>query len=113
MKKSKIHSATITGLELYYEGSITIDKIILDKANILPNEQVQIVNLNNGKRLISYTIAGESNSGVIELNGPAARLGAIGDKIIIISYGNYNEDEVKNLKPKVILLNNDNCIISE
>ena len=76
MKKSKIHTATITGLELYYEGSITIDQELLDQANILPGEQVQIVNLNNGERFVSYTISGERNSGAIELNGPAARLAA-------------------------------------
>lgn len=112
MKKSKIHSATITGLELYYEGSITIDKDILDAADILPNEQVQIVNLNNGARLISYAISGEKSSGIIELNGPAARLGAVGDKIIIISYGQFEENEISGLNSKVVLLNNNNEIIS-
>ncbi len=112
MKKSKIHSATITGLELYYEGSITIDINILEAADILPNEQVQVVNLNNGERFITYTISGERASGVIELNGPAARLASLGDKIIIISYGEYDESEVKNLKSKVVILDKNNNFIS-
>ncbi|NNJ70299.1 MAG: aspartate 1-decarboxylase, partial [Kiritimatiellales bacterium] len=79
MKKSKIHTATITGLELYYEGSITIDRDLMDLADMLPGEQVQVVNLNNGERFVTYTISGERGSGVIELNGPAARLAATGD----------------------------------
>lgn len=108
MKKSKIHTATITGLELYYEGSITIDTNLLDQANILPNEQVQVVNLNNGNRLITYTIAGERDSGVIELNGPAARMAAVGDKVIIISYGNYDNDEAKTLEPTIVFLDKNN-----
>jgi aspartate 1-decarboxylase len=108
MKKSKIHTATITGLELYYEGSVTIDRDLLDLADMLPGEQVQVVNLNNGERLITYTIAGERATGVIELNGPAARLAAIGDKVIIISYGNYDDAEAKTLKPIVVFLDENN-----
>ena len=109
MKKSKIHTATITGLELYYEGSVTIDQELLDQANILPGEQVQIVNLNNGERFVSYTISGERNSGVIELNGPAARLAAIGDRIIIISYGIIDDQEAASFQPSVLFLNDQNC----
>ncbi len=108
MKKSKIHTATITGLELYYEGSITIDTDLLDAADILPGEQVQVVNLNNGNRLVTYTIPGERGSNVIELNGPAARTAAIGDKVIIISYGNYDEAEAKILKPIVVFVDENN-----
>ena len=108
MKKSKIHTATITGLELYYEGSITIDSDLLDMADMLPGEQVQVVNLNNGERFITYTISGERGSGVIELNGPAARLAAIGDKVIIISYGNYDHAEAKALKPIVVFVDEKN-----
>jgi len=108
MKKSKIHTATITGLELYYEGSITIDRDLLDLADMLPGEQVQVVNLNNGERFITYTISGERGSGVIELNGPAARLAAIGDKVIIISYGNYDNTEAKTLKPIVVFVDENN-----
>ncbi len=111
MKKSKIHTATITGLELYYEGSITIDSDLLDMADMLPGEQVQVVNLNNGERFITYTISGERGSGVIELNGPAARLAAIGDKVIIISYGNYDNVEAKVLKPIVVFVDENNCAV--
>lgn len=108
MKKSKMHTATITGLELYYEGSITIDADLLEQADILPGEQVQVVNLNNGQRFVTYTISGERNSGVMELNGPAARLAAVGDKIIVISYGNYDEEEAKVLNPIVLFLDENN-----
>ncbi len=108
MKKSKIHTATITGLELYYEGSITIDTDLLDMADMLPGEQVQVVNLNNGNRLVTYTIPGERGSGAIELNGPAARLAAVGDKVIIISYGNYDDAEAKRLEPIVVFVDENN-----
>jgi aspartate 1-decarboxylase len=108
MKKSKIHTATITGLELYYEGSVTIDRDLMDAADMLPGEQVQIVNLNNGERFVTYTISGERGSGVIELNGPAARLAAVGDKIIIISYGNYENEEAKALEPIVVFVDDQN-----
>jgi aspartate 1-decarboxylase len=108
MKKSKIHTATITGLELYYEGSITIDRDLMDAADMLPGEQVQVVNLNNGERFVTYTITGERGSGVIELNGPAARLAAKGDKVIIISYGNYEDQEAKALEPIVVFVDDQN-----
>lgn len=108
MKKSKMHAATITGLELYYEGSITIDRDLLEQADMLPGEQVQIVNLNNGERFVTYTIAGERGSGAIELNGPAARLAVIGDKVIIISYGQYDDAEAKALEPIVVFLDQNN-----
>ena len=108
MKKSKIHTATITGLELYYEGSITIDSDLLDLADMLPGEQVQVVNLNNGQRFVTYTIPGERGSGTIELNGPAARLAAVGDQVIIISYGNYDDAEARALKPIVVFLDENN-----
>jgi len=113
MKKSKIHTATITGLELYYEGSITIDRDLMDAADMLPGEQVQIVNLNNGGRFVTYTITGERGTGVIELNGPAARLAAVGDKIIIISYGNYDDMEAKALKPIVVFVDGENRIVQK
>jgi aspartate 1-decarboxylase len=108
MKKSKIHTATITGLELYYEGSVTIDRELLEMADMLPGEQVQIVNLNNGQRFITYTISGEPGSGVIELNGPAAHLAAVGDRVIIISYGNYDDDEARSLEPIVVFVDENN-----
>jgi aspartate 1-decarboxylase len=108
MKKSKIHTASITGLELYYEGSVTIDRDLLDLADMLPGEQVQIVNLNNGQRFVTYTISGERGSGVVELNGPAARLAAVGDKVIIISYGHYDDEEARALEPVVVFVDGNN-----
>lgn len=113
MKKSKIHTATITGLELYYEGSVTIDRDLLEKADMLPGEQVQIVNLNNGQRFVTYTIAGERQSGAIELNGPAARLAAKGDKVIIISYGNYSDEEARALEPIVVFVDENNRMVDK
>lgn len=113
MKKSKIHTATITGLELYYEGSITIDRDLMDLADMLPGEQVQVVNLNNGQRFVTYTISGERGSGVIELNGPAARLATVGDQIIIISYGHYSDEEAKTLKPIVVFVDENNRPIAK
>ncbi len=108
MKKSKIHTAVITGLELYYEGSVTIDIDLLERADILPGEQVQVVNLNNGERFVSYAIAGQRESGAVELNGPAARRAAIGDRVIIISYGYFGEDEAIVFKPKTLFLDPNN-----
>lgn len=110
MCKSKIQRPVITKAELYYEGSITIDKVLLDAANILPYEKVQVVNVNNGSRLETYTIEGEPNSGVICLNGPAARLGYPGDEIVIISYAQMNDEEIKDYKPLVVIVDNENKI---
>jgi len=110
MFKSKIHRATVTEAELFYEGSITIDKDLLDAANILPYEKVQVVNLNNGSRLETYTLEGEKGNGIICLNGPAARLGCVGDEVIIITYATMSEEEVKNYKPKVVLVDKQNKI---
>ena len=110
MFRSKIHRATVTMAELYYEGSITIDKKLLKEADILPYEKVQIVNLNNGTRLETYTLEGPADSGMICLNGPAARLGTIGDEIIIITYSQMTEEEAKKHKPKVVLVNKENKV---
>jgi len=111
MFRSKIHRATVTMAELYYEGSITVDKILLDAADILPGEKVQVVNLSTGSRLETYIIEGAAESGIICLNGPAARLGAVGDEVIIIAYSQMNEEEVKNYKPKTVLVDKLNKII--
>jgi aspartate 1-decarboxylase len=96
--------------ELYYEGSITIDKKLLETADILPYEKVQVVNLNNGSRLDTYTLEGPPGSGMICLNGPAARLGIIGDEIIIIAYSQMSEEEARNHKPKVVLVDKNNKV---
>ena len=94
MFKSKIHRATVTEANLNYVGSITIDKSLIDATGILPGERVQIVNNNNGARLETYVIEGAADSGIICLNGAAARLATPGDEIIIISYGKYEEKEL-------------------
>ena len=100
--KSKIHRVKITQAELHYVGSITIDPDLMDAANLLPNEKVQIVNINNGERLETYVITGERGTGDICLNGPAARKAQVGDIIIIISYCSLTPDEAQNHDPIVI-----------
>src|SRR5882724_9203688 len=89
--KSKIHRATVTQAELYYEGSLTLDRDLMRAADMLPYEQVAIVNVNNGERFETYLIEGPAGSGVVCLNGPAARKGAVGDEIVIISYGLFED----------------------
>ena len=106
--KSKLHHANVTHSELEYEGSCAIDGALLEAANISEYEQIQIYNLNNGERLVTYTISGERGTGVIELNGPAARLAAVGDKVIIISYGHYDDAEAKTLEPIVVFVDENN-----
>jgi aspartate 1-decarboxylase len=100
--KSKIHQVTVTQANLHYVGSITIDEDLMDAANIIANEKVQIVNINNGERLETYVIKGERGSGEICLNGPAARRVAVGDVVIIISYASIEFEEAKGFKPTVI-----------
>src|SRR6476619_2493235 len=96
--KSKIHRATITEADLNYIGSITIDEVLMDAANIIENEKVQVVNINNGERLETYVIKGRRGSGIVCLNGPAARKAAVGDIVIIISYAAMDFEEAKTFK---------------
>ena len=110
MFKSKIHRATVTGADLNYMGSITIDAELLEKADILPYEKVQVVNNNNGARLETYTILGERGSGEICLNGAAARLVQPGDHVIIISYAEYNREDLQQYEPRVIFVDDKNRI---
>lgn len=110
MKKSKIHRATVTDANLNYEGSITIDRDLLEAADILIGEQVQIVNINNGSRAETYTIEGERGSGTICMNGAIARLTQPGDVIIIISYGDYSDEELDNFKSVSVMVDDDNKI---
>lgn len=100
--KSKIHRVTVTEADLQYVGSITIDEDLMDAANLIPNEKVQVVNINNGERLETYVIKGERGTGEICMNGPAARKVAIGDIIIIISYASMDFEEAKSFEPKII-----------
>lgn len=102
MLKSKIHRATLTGTELNYEGSIAIDQNLLELADILPGEQVHVLNVNTGDRLITYAILAPADSGTVLLNGPAARLGIAGDPVIVISYCDVDDAEARRHKPKVI-----------
>jgi aspartate 1-decarboxylase len=108
MLKSKIHRATLTGTELNYEGSITVDQDLLDEADILPYEQVQVLNLNSGARLITYAISAPRGSGTVLLNGPAARLGMPGDLVIILTYCDVSDEEAPAVKPKVVLVDGKN-----
>ena len=110
MMKSKIHRATVTEANLNYVGSITIDRDLMDAADILENEKVQIVNNNNGARFETYVIEGERGSGVICVNGAAARLVQPGDIVIIISYAMFEDEEAKHHKPKVVMVDNKNKI---
>ncbi len=110
MLYSKIHRATVTDANLNYVGSITIDQDILDEANLLVGQKVDIVNINNGERFSTYIIAGERGKKEFCLNGAAARKVAIGDKIIIIAYTELTPQEAKTFKPKIVILDDDNSI---
>jgi aspartate 1-decarboxylase len=100
--KSKIHRAVVTEANLHYVGSITIDEDLMEAANILENEKVQVVNINNGERLDTYVIRGKRGSGVCCLNGPAARKVAVGDIVIIIAYATMEFEEAKTFKPSIV-----------
>ncbi len=110
MLRSKIHRAVVTDANLDYEGSITIDSKLLLQAEMVEYEQVQVVNLNNGARFETYIISGEAGSGEIKLNGAAARLAHPGDRIIIMAYSLIKEQDCKNWKPKVLLLDLENRV---
>ena len=108
--KSKIHRATVTEADLNYEGSITIDADLMDAADILPHEQVQILNVNNGERFDTYAIRGPRASGVICLNGPAARLAHVGDTVIILTYAEMEREELLRHVPTVVFVDEKNRI---
>jgi len=113
MCKSKIHRGVLTGADLHYEGSLTLDSALMEAADILPFEKVQVVNVNNGSRLETYVIEGERNSGTIQLNGAAARLGAAGDHVIVISYADYEMSELERFVPKIVFVDEKNRIVRE
>ena len=100
--KSKVHRAIITEANLNYVGSLTLDEDLMDAANIIENEKVQVVNVNNGSRLETYIIKGKRGSGTVCLNGPAARKGAVGDIVVIISYATMGFEEAKSFKPSLV-----------
>lgn len=108
---AKIHNCTLTEANLNYIGSISIDQTLLDRAGILPYEQVQVVNVTNGERLITYAIPAIANSGAIELNGAAARLAIKGDRLIIMSYGQLTPEEIKSFSPTVVIVDDKNKLL--
>ncbi|MCP4652499.1 MAG: aspartate 1-decarboxylase [Candidatus Omnitrophica bacterium] len=110
MLKSKLSYATIIDAHLYYKGSITIDENLMEAADLREHEKVSVLNLNNGARLKTYVIKGKRNSGMICLNGPAARLGCKGDKVIVLSYGLYNEEELKSFKTTFVEVDEKNNV---
>lgn len=110
MMKSKLHRATITQADLHYVGSLTLDRDLMDAADLLPNEKVQVVDIDNGARLETYVIPGARGSGVVCANGAAARLVHEGDKVIIISYADMDDAEARSFVPSVVLLGEDNRI---
>ncbi|MFY9712440.1 MAG: aspartate 1-decarboxylase [Microbacterium sp.] len=111
MLKSKIHRATVTGSDLDYVGSITIDPDLLEAADILPHEQVHVVDVNNGARFVTYTLVGERGSGVIQVNGAAARLVHTGDTVIVISYADYSREDLEEYEPAVVHVDRANRIV--
>jgi len=112
MLKSKIHRATITGSDLHYVGSITVDRELLQAADLREHELVHILDIDNGARFETYTIAGEPGSGEMRVNGAAARLVHTGDTVIVVSYAGYDEDELERYEPTVVHVNAGNAIVS-
>lgn len=108
--KSKIHRATVTDADLAYEGSITLDPVLMEAADLLPYEQVHVVDIDNGARFETYVIEGERGSGDVVLNGAAARLVQPGDKVIIMSYASYDEAELAGFEPRVVFVDGENRI---
>jgi aspartate 1-decarboxylase len=111
MLKSKIHRATVTDCDLHYAGSITIDPELMTAADLLPNELVHVLDIDNGERLETYVIEGTPGSGEVQLNGAAARLVHRGDRVIVIAYGIYSEDELEDHQPRVVHVDADNRIL--
>ena len=108
MLKAKIHRATITQTDLHYEGSITIDEALLEASGILPYEQVDILNINNGNRFTTYAIKGERDSGIIGINGAAARLAQTGDLVIICAFAQFTQEEASQYNPTIVFVNEQN-----
>lgn len=106
--KSKIHRATLTGTDLEYEGSISLDRDLMEAADLLPSERVQVLNLSTGERLETYVIPAPAGSGEVRLNGPAARTGVTGDRVIVVSYGEFEEDEARGHEPIVVRVDENN-----
>ncbi|WP_329200224.1 MULTISPECIES: aspartate 1-decarboxylase [unclassified Streptomyces] len=113
MMKSKIHRATVTQADLHYVGSVTVSADLLEAADLLPGERVDIVDIDNGARLSTYVIEGPRDSGVIGINGAAARLISPGDLVILIAYASVTDEEARELKPRVVFVDHDNKVLTE
>ena len=111
LMKSKIHRATVTAADLHYEGSLTVDQDLLDAADLVTYEEIQVVNVHNGSRFTTYVIPGERGSGIMQLNGAAARLGHPGDLVILISYGLFTEAEAKLHVPRIVFVDQRNRLM--
>lgn len=111
LMKSKIHRATITGADLHYEGSLTVDEELLEAADLVTYEEIQVVNVNTGSRFTTYVIPGPRGSGIMQLNGAAARLGHPGDVVILISYGVFTEQEAARHTPRVVFVDEQNRLV--
>jgi len=112
MLKSKIHRAKLTGTELDYQGSIAVDRILLEAADILPGEQVHVLNLSSGARLVTYAIEAEAGSGTVMLNGPAARMGVPGDLLVVLTYCSVSDEEARSIRPKIVRVTPENRLRS-
>lgn len=111
LMKSKIHRATITSADLHYEGSLTLDRNLMTEADLVEFEEIQVVNVNNGQRFSTYVIPGVAGTGVVQLNGAAARLGMPGDLVILIAYGDYEDAELADHRPAVVFVDAANRIV--
>jgi aspartate 1-decarboxylase len=109
----KLHNAAVTQCDLHYQGSVTIDADLLEAAGILPYQRVDIYNVNNGNRFSTYTLPGRSGSKVIGINGAAARLCSVGDRVIIVAFATFNREEIRDHQPRVVLLNEKNEVVGE
>lgn len=106
--KSKIHGAVLTGTDLHYDGSISLDRDLMEEADLVPSERVQVLNVATGERLETYVIEAPPGSGEVRLNGPAARLGEPGDRVIVVSYAEYEESEARDHRPVVVRVDDEN-----
>lgn len=113
MLRAKIHRATLTGTDIDYQGSIAIDRTLMEAADLLPGEQVHVLNLNNGSRLITYVIEAPAGSGTMLLNGPAARLGLKGDIVVVLAYGSCSDQEAKALRVRTIYVDGENRMVGQ
>jgi aspartate 1-decarboxylase len=111
LMKSKIHQATVTGIDMHYEGSIVIDSALMEEVGLVKWEKVLVANMNTGDRFETYVIPGPARSGRIELNGATARLGHVGDRVIIFSFGTYNEAEAQKHAPRIVQVDDENRIV--